>query len=130
MSGAPELLKGTTMKKHFVFSCDGHIVEPGDLFLNGLPASMRSQAIVTQREDGHMVTRSGDTIMHRVRILENIDLGRRTLLGVRELAGRRKDMQMDGVDAELVFPSLGLWTFTIQDPEVELATTEVYNNWA
>ena len=84
--------------KRFIFSCDGHIVEPGDIFSSGLPASMRHGAIVTNKEDNAWVTRSGDLIIHRVKIIENVDLGRGKLLGTRELAGRKQDMAMDGID--------------------------------
>jgi predicted TIM-barrel fold metal-dependent hydrolase len=113
----------------FVFSADGHIMEPGDVFSSALPVSLRPKAIVAQREDDYMVTRSGDQIIHRFRIIQTYDYGGRSLLGIRELAGRKLDMEKDGINAELVFPSLGLWTFTLEDPELELATTEIYNNW-
>jgi predicted TIM-barrel fold metal-dependent hydrolase len=38
-------------------------------------------------------------------------------------------MESEGIDAEIVFPSSGLWTFMIVDPDTELATTQIYNDW-
>ncbi|MFD2137293.1 amidohydrolase family protein [Novosphingobium resinovorum] len=38
-------------------------------------------------------------------------------------------MALDGVDAEIVFPSLGLTAYMIENAEAELATAQVYNDW-
>ncbi|MDB5420726.1 MAG: amidohydrolase, partial [Brevundimonas sp.] len=35
----------------------------------------------------------------------------------------------DGVDAEICFPQLGLYLFTLGDPEIELASVQIYNDW-
>ncbi len=126
------------MTKHFVFSADGHIVEPNDLFLERLPASMKSQAIHTVRRDDFHMTVAGDKVLLRRRLNvgwtpDNATTLRgeasRKPLGNNNIEGRLKDMADEGVDAEIVFPSLGLWTFGLEDPEVELATCQIYNDW-
>jgi predicted TIM-barrel fold metal-dependent hydrolase len=38
-------------------------------------------------------------------------------------------MAMEGIDAEIVFPSLALTSFHIRDEDAELATAQVYNDW-
>jgi predicted TIM-barrel fold metal-dependent hydrolase len=38
-------------------------------------------------------------------------------------------MADEGIDAEIVFPSLGMYTFLIEDPEAELASAQIYNDW-
>jgi predicted TIM-barrel fold metal-dependent hydrolase len=119
----------------FVFSADSHIVEPPDLFESGLPASLRPGAIRMELRDGYIMTVSGDKLIHRLRV--NQPLSAKTegaplsavRLGTRDLAGRMQDMQKDGIDAEIVFPSLALWTYVLEDPELELATAQVYNDW-
>jgi len=42
---------------------------------------------------------------------------------------RLLDMEQEGIDAEIIFPSLGLTAFLIENPEAELATARVYNDW-
>jgi predicted TIM-barrel fold metal-dependent hydrolase len=120
-----------------VFSADSHIVEPPDLFVNGLPASMRPRAIQMTLRDGYIMTVSGDKVIHKLRA--NKPLAAKTAgedaaqaavrIGSRDLSLRLQDMAKDGVDAEVVFPSLALWTYVLEDPELELATAQVYNDW-
>jgi predicted TIM-barrel fold metal-dependent hydrolase len=120
-----------------VFSADSHIVEPPDLFVNGLPASMRPRAIQMALRDGFIMTVSGDKVIHKLRA--NKPLAAKTAgednaksamrVGSRDLTLRLQDMAKDGVDAEVVFPSLALWTYVLEDPELELATAQVYNDW-
>jgi predicted TIM-barrel fold metal-dependent hydrolase len=115
--------------KPFVFSADAHVVEPGDLFQKLLPERLKAQAIVVEKQGEYMITRSGAQVMYRHRILTDQDFGRLKRLGARDLQGRFKDMELDGIDAELVFPSMALWTFTIKDAELEAAHARIYNDW-
>jgi predicted TIM-barrel fold metal-dependent hydrolase len=119
----------------FVFSADGHIVEPRDLLTNGLPPSLREYGVRSEKRDDYMVTLSGNTVINRVRL--NIPppaadvetFGRANRLGASNLEGRLIDMASEGIDAEIVFPSSGLWTFLIENAEAELATNQIYNDW-
>ena len=117
--------------KPFIFSADAHVVEPSELFLDGLPASLQKHAIRTTFEDGSLITKTEEKIIYRLRIgpKANKDLGDRERRGVREIPGRLLDMQLDGIDAEIVFPSLGLWLYCLDDPEAEAASCKVYNDW-
>ena len=54
--------------KDFVFSADGHVVEPPMLFLEGLPASLRGHGIRAEKQDEHIVLLAGDTAIQRTRI--------------------------------------------------------------
>mgnify|MGYP003627397339 FL=1 len=51
-------------------------------------------------------------------------------LGARDLELRFQDMDRDGVDAELVFPSLGLMLPRIADREGQRVACQIYNDWA
>ncbi len=115
----------------FIFSADAHVVEPGSLFLDGLPASLKKHAIRSVFEDGAIITKTDDKIIYRLRVgpKNDKDLGDRERRGVREIPGRLLDMELDGIDAEIVFPSLGLWLYCIDDPEGEAASCQVYNDW-
>ena len=121
----------------FVFSADGHVVEPGDLFDTRVPASLRRHGLRSEKLDGMIVSYAGERVTMR-RPLESgpprlgpdgEPFGRPDRRGNRELDWRRKDMEIDGVDAEILFPSLGLTAFMIENPDAEMATAQVYNDW-
>ena len=119
--------------KPFLFSADSHIVEPNDLYMSKLPASMRKWALHVERGDDFIATKAGDQIVHRLRISKNpdekADLGRTKRNGSREIGPRLADMEIDGIDAEICFPTLALMSYFVPDPEVELASAQIYNDW-
>lgn len=122
---------------NFVFSADGHVVEPRGLLMDGLPESLRGYGIRSEKRDDYMVTLSGNTVINRIRLnrpppvlKEGEDsFGRSNRLGASNIEGRLIDMEHEGIDAEIVFPSSGLWTFLIENPDAELATNQIYNDW-
>jgi predicted TIM-barrel fold metal-dependent hydrolase len=120
---------------HFVFSADGHIVEPRDLLADGLPPALKAYGVRSEKRDDYMVTLSGNTVINRVRLnrpplpADGETFGRANRLGASNLEGRLVDMASEGIDAEIVFPSSGLWTFLIENAEAELATNQIYNDW-
>lgn len=121
----------------FVFSADGHIVEPSELLTEGLPPSLRPYGIRAEIRDGFRFMMAGERITSKARLeapkprpgWDGEDFGRPNRRGSREVAGRLEDMALDGVDAEIVFPSLGLTAFLIENPDAELATVRAYNDW-
>ena len=121
----------------FVFSADGHVVEPADLFDTQVPASLRKFGLRSEKVDGMMVSYAGDHVTMRRPLAsapprlgpDGEPFGRPDRRGNREMEWRLKDMALDGVDAEIMFPSLGLTAFMIKDPDAELATAQAYNNW-
>jgi predicted TIM-barrel fold metal-dependent hydrolase len=116
------------MSQPFIFSADSHIREPNELFQEGLPASMRKYAIHAVREDNAIVTKSGDQVIYKMHLnMEELSGAKR--IGIHDLKGRILDMEKDGIDAEICFPSLGLWIYALTDPQIELATAQIYNDW-
>lgn len=120
----------------FVFSCDGHIVEPSDLFERNIPPSLLKHGVRSEMDDGMLISYAGERITMRRPLSAAPRLGpdgevfgRPDRRGNRELDWRKKDMELDGVDAEILFPSIGLTAFMIENPEAELATAQVYNDW-
>ena len=116
----------------FVFSCDAHLAEPEDLFSASMPAHLSDWIIHTKTdESGFRLTLMGDKVLMKMRpglFAHKIDesVQRR---GARDLKLRFEDMARDGVDAELVFPSLGLMAQRITDREAALKTAQIYNDW-
>lgn len=115
--------------KPFIFSADSHVREPNSLFMDGLPASLRPHAIRTVKEGDALITRTDNKVIFTMRLAKNPDFGGTTRLGIHDLKGRLIDMEKDGIDAEIAFPSLGLWLYAIDDAEAELGQCELYNDW-
>ena len=121
----------------FVFSCDAHILEPGDLFTAGLPDHLKAWAPNAEVDDkGMRLNKIGNTTIfkipanfhaHKVGDSNDLDTRRK---GIRDLGKRLLDMERDGIDAELCFPSLGLLTSRITDADASAACCRLYNDWA
>jgi predicted TIM-barrel fold metal-dependent hydrolase len=119
----------------FVFSCDAHIAEPNDLFTSSMTGDLAKWAPNAFVEDGVMHTRLGDrTLMkiqanffsHKVGDDDGDNPGRR---GARDVRLRLEDMDRDGIDAEALFPSLGLMMSKIEDADASIVASQVYNDW-
>jgi predicted TIM-barrel fold metal-dependent hydrolase len=117
--------------KPFVFSADSHIMEPADIFLEGLPASLKDHAIHARKEGEYLITGTKDKIIYRLRVGQHREkaLGDNERKGIREIPGRLEDMELEGIDAEICFPSLGLWLYALDNPEAEAASARLYNDW-
>lgn len=121
----------------FVFSADGHIVEPADLFSEGLPPSLRPFGLRSEVRDDVILSLAGDKVLNQVPINrgpprlgpDGEPFGRPDRRGNREVEFRLKDMELDGVDAEICFPSLGLTVYMIENAAAELASAQLYNDW-
>jgi predicted TIM-barrel fold metal-dependent hydrolase len=47
-----------------------------------------------------------------------------------DVKARLADLDGEGIWGELVFPSLGIWSFNIRDPKLAVAGAQVMNDWA
>lgn len=117
--------------KPFVFSADSHIMEPAEIFLDGLPASLKQHAIRTRKEGDFLITGTDEKIIYRLRVGQHREkaLGDNERKGIREIPGRLEDMELEGIDAEICFPSLGLWLYCLDSSEAEAASARLYNDW-
>ena len=117
--------------KPFIFSADSHVMEPADIFTAGLPASLKDYAIHSRKEGEFLITGTKDKIIFRLRVGQHREkeLGDSQRKGIREIPGRLEDMELEGVDAEICFPSLGLWLYALDNPEAEAASARLYNDW-
>jgi len=117
--------------KPFIFSADSHIMEPSDIFTAGLPASLKDYAIHTRKEGDFLITGTRDKVIYRLRVGQHREkaLGDNERKGIREIPGRLEDMELEGIDAEICFPSLGLWLYALDNPDAEAASARLYNDW-
>jgi predicted TIM-barrel fold metal-dependent hydrolase len=117
--------------KPFIFSADSHVMEPKEIFLDGLPASLKDHAIHARKEGDYLITGTKDKIIYRLRVGAHSEkqLGDPERKGIREIPGRLEDMAMEGIDAEICFPSLGLWLYCLDNADAEAASARLYNDW-
>jgi uncharacterized protein len=124
---------------------DGHILEPLDLWQKYMDPAFRDRApriIMGNNGKEQLIVdehRVGDG---------NLGIGRIGAVGARQgvveadtmsykdgKAGgfdphaRIPDMDADGIDAAFLYPSLGLFSGAIHDPELAAATCRAYNRW-
>jgi predicted TIM-barrel fold metal-dependent hydrolase len=130
----------TAKTKLMIISADSHVGEPQNLFHERLPAAMRERA--SRVDAGHRSRYLHDLLQliangpspeaaaaNESRRLGE-DRGAADPRGTADPALRLKDMERDGVSAEIIYPTVGLFVHSIPDAELQLACARVYNDWA
>jgi predicted TIM-barrel fold metal-dependent hydrolase len=124
------------MFKEFVVSGDSHIIEPVDLFRERLPRHLRDRALWEEEFtlDEPLVP-GGHTEFKK---LHTIGFDGWTISKYRQFGGPTpdgepdhilRDMDLDGVDASVMFPNLSLFVLFTDDHELSMAHARVYNDW-
>lgn len=145
-------LGGTKMVDYKIFSGDSHLSEPGDLWEKRIDKEFRWRAPHVERRE-----RNGK--MEDVFLYEGwpphpvgVGLGAAAyaskgkgpeaasfreegkgyedaLPGGWDPAARLKDQDIDGVDGEVLYTTLGFRQFWIRDPRLQRAAFRAYNDW-
>ena len=117
--------------KYFMVSCDCHGQEPADLWEKRIDAKYRHRiprqevdenGVKWQINEGHRPQKIRDLK------LEGEDKERNDAGYVVE--ERLRDLDLDGVDMELIFPNKGLTMYATPDPVFAQAMCNVWNEWA
>lgn len=128
-----------------LISADSHVLEPPDIFEKRLPAGLRDRAPRLEACNGGsawMVDGHGPVPLPATaawgsgcRLADRGD-GKpvafdEVLPGLYDPAERIKAQQADSVDAEILYPSTGLWEAIkqLEDRELKLACVRAYNDW-
>ena len=131
------------MANHTIVSSDSHIIEPPDLWTSRMGPKFRDRAPLINRVDGvdwwycddllicsvHQGSQSG------VRFEEPEKLTFKDIMENVRPGGyipeeHVKDMDADGMDVNLLYPSAGLALYIIvPDGELLTAVFSIYNNW-
>jgi predicted TIM-barrel fold metal-dependent hydrolase len=122
--------------KEFVVSGDSHIIEPVDLFRSRLPLNLRERALWEEEFtlDEPLVP-GGHTEFKK---LHTIGFDGWTISKYRQFGGPTpdgepehilRDMDIDGVDASVMFPNLSLFVLFTDDHELSMAHARVYNDF-
>lgn len=122
------------MKKIWVNSGDSHFLEPSDMFKNRLPEDLveRLPRSVKDEEAGtETVHVDGQTFVRSMPSptrSEFLDTFPRPP-GNTDARKRIIDNDGEGVWAEIVYPSMGLWNGMIRDPHLACEAARVANDW-
>jgi predicted TIM-barrel fold metal-dependent hydrolase len=124
------------LSSEFVVSGDTHIIEPVDLFKTRLPKHLRDRALWEEefKLDQPLVP-GGHTEFKK---LHTAGYDGWTVSKYRQLGGPTpdgepenilRDMDLDGVDASVMFPNLSLFVLFTDDHELSMAHARVYNDY-
>jgi len=117
--------------KYFMVSCDSHVNEPANLWRERLDAQYRDRLPRIEVDENGVKWQVSEG-MQRSRLLEDHLEGEdkeRSKAGA-DPVQRLKDMERDGVDAEIMFPNKGLAMWATPDPQFAMAQCRIYNDWA
>jgi predicted TIM-barrel fold metal-dependent hydrolase len=123
-----------------IISADSHVVEPHDLWANRVPSKFRDRAPRLVHEDDTDVLFCDSAKLPPVSMLagcyrkddEQRWSGRwedDVPAAAYDPKVRLAELARDGVDAEVVFPTLGQYFFPIEDYDLRFALFQAYNDW-
>src|SRR5215216_4793024 len=126
-----------------VLSSDSHVFEPADLWQTRIDAAFRDRAPRIQRIDGaDQIVVEADQVLSGIGLISNAGArfeapetisaqGRLedVLSGGWDPQQHLKDMALDGVAGEVLYPSQGLFYFRLADPRLMSAIFRAYNDW-
>ena len=124
------------MPKRPLISADNHVFEPVTLWQERLPNEYRERGPRLERRDDWLVMAiEGMPDRKLTRASESTDdagnaaSGFGAHAGGFDLDGRLKDMALDGVVAEVIYPTFGLFIDMVPAPDLQMACAQVYNDW-
>ncbi|MCE2391715.1 MAG: amidohydrolase [Proteobacteria bacterium] len=122
-----------------IISADSHVFEPGDLWLRRVDRAFRDRAprVVELPGGGEAMHYADGTNVPYGGFGSAGDRGRTSSVmpleevrsGGFDPAARLQDMRLDGVSAEVLYPSFGMRLFDLDDPGLQRACMRAYNDW-
>lgn len=124
----------TATTKLWANSGDSHFLEPADLWQKRLPAELAELVPRAEKDpDGQWETVYVDGQAFRRRLPsiaeEEFFEASHRAPGAHDISQRLADLDEEGIWAEVVFPSLGLWSSSFRTPEVLREALRVSNDW-
>jgi predicted TIM-barrel fold metal-dependent hydrolase len=119
-----------------LISADSHVEEPPDLWFDAIPERVRPALPPEMRPN----TESGSAFARRIGVDERRELtpdereGERhrqevASRGTTTLEARYAVMRRDGVAAECIYPTKGLYLWNMDDPAAGARCARIYNDW-
>jgi predicted TIM-barrel fold metal-dependent hydrolase len=113
-------------------SADSHVDEPHDLWYERMDESLRDRAprrIQADADGGWNLVVDGAAIGWSGLSAEVAAEKEAERVTAASPAARFEMMRTDGVNGEIIYPTIGLYTWNVADPEVGRAACRVYNDW-
>jgi predicted TIM-barrel fold metal-dependent hydrolase len=122
-------------------SADSHVLEPPDMWLKRIDRRFleRAPRIVHEEDSDYFVSASSEmpkvgigTASSAEKKPEEISMAERwanMLPGGYDPFARIRDMERDGVDAEILYTTFGLFLFSIEDLDLQFACFQAFNDW-
>jgi predicted TIM-barrel fold metal-dependent hydrolase len=123
-----------TETKRALISADNHVFEPVTLWQERLPIAYRERGPRLEQRDGWFVMAiegMPDRKLTRVNGESGGGGGGRGFRGAggSDVDQRLCDMALDGVVAEVIYPTFGLFIDMIPAADLQMACAQVYNDW-
>jgi predicted TIM-barrel fold metal-dependent hydrolase len=113
-----------------LISGDSHVEEPRFLWFDRLPEALRDRApkTIRQGEDGNWeLVGHGESIARGDNDRLRAEEAQR--MAAAQPEARLEAMREDGIAGECIYPTIGLYVWNVEDPEVERACCQIYNDW-
>ena len=129
-------------RSYDVIDADAHVLEPPDLWLNYIDPKYRERApkIIIDTDGRERVALEGKIIGAPLGVVMSGSVGMpiEEIRNMKYADGRKggfdphariKDMDLDGIDAAFLYPTVGLFSGAIDDPDFAAAVCRAYNRW-
>jgi predicted TIM-barrel fold metal-dependent hydrolase len=113
-------------------SADAHVDEPHDLWFERMDAGLRDHAprrIQADAEGGWSLVVDGNQIGWIGLSADDAKEKEDARVAAATPDVRLEMMQADGLNGEIIYPTIGLYAWNVGDPEVGKATCRIYNDW-
>jgi predicted TIM-barrel fold metal-dependent hydrolase len=126
------------MSKIWANSGDSHLVEPDDLWATGLSRGLAERMPRSVKDDDgafETIFVDGQSFRRRMpKAFSMVDEDGKSVSekapGANDKKLRLVDLDNEGIWAELVYPSIGIWMHSIRDVELLSAGCRAVNDWA
>jgi predicted TIM-barrel fold metal-dependent hydrolase len=113
-------------------SADAHVDEPHDLWYSRLEPALRDQAprrIQANVDGGWTLVVDGNRLGWDEMSADEAEAKEAERAAAAAPDVRLAMMRVDHVNAEMIYPTIGLYAWNITDPAIGRATCEIYNDW-
>ena len=119
-----------------VIDADGHVIERPDMWAEYVEPEFLGRAPrMVADENGHGAQLIGDGLTGRIAVEVSSRVERATIDEIGARTGgwdpkvRLQDMDAEGIDIAVLFPSMSFFVCEVADPELDAALCRAYNNW-
>lgn len=119
-----------------VIDADGHVIERPEMWSEYVEPAYRDRAPrFVQDENGGIGQLIGDGLTGRLAVEMSSRVTRATMDEIAARTGgwdpkvRLGDMDAEGIDRAMLFPSMSFFVCEVADPQLDAALCRAYNNW-